>query len=67
MAFADEVAHQERGQNPGMPWAYLGKGPSDTVRNAAVLDAIYKKAGMKPKASQTPAPEPYSGFGLSKL
>ena len=31
-----------------MPWAYLGKGPSDTVRNAAVLDAIYKKVWSDP-------------------
>eukprot|EP00434_Breviolum_minutum_P027254 symbB.v1.2.024100.t1/scaffold2258.1/size84211/3 len=66
MGFADEIAHQKSGQNIGMPWAYQTKGPADTVRNVALIDEIFRKAGMKPKATVTPAPEPY-GTIMSKL
>lgn len=66
MGFADEIAHQKSGQNMGMPWAYVTKGPADTVRNSALIDEIFRKAGMKPRATVTPAPEPY-GKLLSKL
>ena len=34
----------ERPRSMGMPWAYLSKGPADTVRNSALLDDIYRKA-----------------------
>lgn len=53
-------------RNMGMPWAYVSKGPADTVRNSALIDEIFRKAGMKPRATVTPAPEPY-GKLLSKL
>jgi len=67
MSFVDEVHHQERGQSMGLPWAYLNKGPSDTVRNVALLDEIYRKAGMKPRGSETMPPEPYNRIGIAKL
>eukprot|EP00931_Biecheleriopsis_adriatica_P102761 TRINITY_DN77697_c0_g1_i1.p1 TRINITY_DN77697_c0_g1~~TRINITY_DN77697_c0_g1_i1.p1 ORF type:complete len:390 (+),score=79.63 TRINITY_DN77697_c0_g1_i1:68-1171(+) len=67
MAFVDEIVDQEKSQNTGMPWAYTCKGPVDSVRNVALIDAIYKKAGMKPRESTTLPPSPYDHIGKSKL
>eukprot|EP00930_Biecheleria_cincta_P009066 TRINITY_DN110704_c0_g1_i1.p1 TRINITY_DN110704_c0_g1~~TRINITY_DN110704_c0_g1_i1.p1 ORF type:complete len:371 (-),score=67.27 TRINITY_DN110704_c0_g1_i1:29-1141(-) len=69
MGFVEEVYEQERGQaaNIGMPWAYTNKGPVDTVRNMAVIDSIYRKAGMKARESASLPPEPYDHIGRSKL
>ena len=33
-------------RNIGMPWAYMTKGPADTVRNVALIDEIFRKAGQ---------------------
>lgn len=30
-------------RNMGMPWAYVTKGPADTVRNSALIDEIFRK------------------------
>jgi len=67
MTFADEVFEQERGSNMGLPWAYASKGPVDSVRNMAVIDAIFRKAGMKPRQSTSLPPAPYDHIGMSKL
>jgi len=68
MTFVDEVQEQERRQTVGLPWAYTkGKGPSDAVRNMALIDAIYRSANMKPWTTTSPPPEPYNAIGRSKL
>ena len=37
-----------------MPWAYLNKGPADTVRNVALLDDIYRKVqGVRGRGTLT--------------
>merc|ERR1740121_3320070 len=67
--FIDEVRVQEKsGQSVGLPWSYSkAKGPSDAVLNMALIDTIYKKAGMKTWPTIAPPPEPYNVIGLSKL
>jgi predicted dehydrogenase len=71
MAFIDEVRSQEKLSDvgKGLPWAYksLGNTPSDSVRNMAVIDDIYRAAGMKPRSTLFAPPAPYDHIGLSKL
>eukprot|EP00416_Gambierdiscus_australes_P039333 CAMPEP_0171111750 /NCGR_PEP_ID=MMETSP0766_2-20121228/76454_1 /TAXON_ID=439317 /ORGANISM="Gambierdiscus australes, Strain CAWD 149" /LENGTH=347 /DNA_ID=CAMNT_0011573783 /DNA_START=57 /DNA_END=1100 /DNA_ORIENTATION=+ len=68
MTFADEVLEQERCNAGGMPWEYTkSKGPSDAVRNMALIDAIYRAASMLPRPTTAVPPEPYDRIGLSKL
>jgi len=66
--FVAEVRGQERRQEVGLPWSYgHSKGPGDAVMSIALIDAIYRAAGMKPRASASPLPEPYDRIGQSKL
>eukprot|EP00927_Polykrikos_kofoidii_P002356 TRINITY_DN10924_c0_g1_i4.p1 TRINITY_DN10924_c0_g1~~TRINITY_DN10924_c0_g1_i4.p1 ORF type:complete len:369 (-),score=69.84 TRINITY_DN10924_c0_g1_i4:195-1301(-) len=68
MAFADEVFEQRRLKASGLPWEYSkSKGPSDAVRNMAVIDAIYRAAGMPPRGSAAAPPQPYDRIGMSSL
>jgi len=68
MTFVDEVQNQERLKSVGLPWSYTkGKGPHDGVRSMAVIDAVYRAAGMKPRATTNVPPAPYNSIGLSKL
>lgn len=68
MTFIDEVVEQEKRQVVGLPWSYTkSKGPSDAVRNMALIDAIYKSAGMRPWPTTEIPPEPYNRIGMSKL
>mmetsp|Transcript_102029 Transcript_102029/g.304440 ORF Transcript_102029/g.304440 Transcript_102029/m.304440 type:complete len:370 (+) Transcript_102029:71-1180(+) len=68
MTFVDEVMEQERCQAGGMPWEYTkSKGPSDAVRNMALIDSIYRAANMLPRPTTATPPEPYDRIGLSKL
>jgi len=68
MTFVDEVKEQERCNATGMPWDYTkSKGPSDAVRNMALIDAIYRAASMSPRPTTAIPPEPYDRIGLSKL
>merc|ERR1712060_56758 len=69
MTFIDEVRAQEKtGHAVGLPWSYAkAKGPSDAVLNMALIDTIYKKAGMKAWPSKNAPPAPYNVIGLSKL
>mmetsp|Transcript_72294 Transcript_72294/g.211861 ORF Transcript_72294/g.211861 Transcript_72294/m.211861 type:complete len:373 (+) Transcript_72294:118-1236(+) len=68
MTFVDEVLEQERCHAAGMPWEYtMSKGPSDAVRNMALIDAIYRAARMEPRPTTAAPPEPYDRIGMSKL
>lgn len=70
MAFVDEVIDQERRQCVGLPWSYTkSAGPSDAVRNMALIDSIYRAAGMKSRSTIEPPPAPYTKIGnqVSKL
>lgn len=68
MTFIDEVTEQQRCSGSGLPWEYTkSKGPSDAVRNMALIDAIYRAASMNPWPSTSLPPEPYNRIGLSKL
>mmetsp|Transcript_130057 Transcript_130057/g.364042 ORF Transcript_130057/g.364042 Transcript_130057/m.364042 type:complete len:368 (-) Transcript_130057:135-1238(-) len=68
MTFISEIREQERRQEVGLPWAYgQSKGPGDAVMSIALIDAIYKAAGMKPRPSASPLPEPYNHIGMAKL
>ncbi|CAE8617957.1 unnamed protein product [Polarella glacialis] len=66
VGFADEI---RRGGSQGMPWDYTMSRatPSDAVRNLALIDAIYRAAGLQPKATLNPPAAPYDRIGLSKL
>eukprot|EP00933_Yihiella_yeosuensis_P044351 TRINITY_DN3944_c3_g1_i1.p1 TRINITY_DN3944_c3_g1~~TRINITY_DN3944_c3_g1_i1.p1 ORF type:complete len:370 (+),score=85.84 TRINITY_DN3944_c3_g1_i1:106-1215(+) len=67
-ALADEISEQEKGQNVGMPWSYThAKGPVDSVLNMALIDSIYKKAGMKARTSLEMPEAPYNNIRRSKL
>jgi len=68
MTFVDEVMAQESVKAAGMPWEYTkSKGPSDAVRNMALIDAIYRAASMTPRPTTSIPPEPYNRIGMSKL
>mmetsp|Transcript_101345 Transcript_101345/g.315909 ORF Transcript_101345/g.315909 Transcript_101345/m.315909 type:complete len:370 (-) Transcript_101345:31-1140(-) len=68
MTFVDEVLEQERTRAAGMPWEYTkSKGPSDAVRNMALIDAIYRAASLSPRPTTAAPPEPYDRIGVSKL
>mmetsp|Transcript_56545 Transcript_56545/g.89801 ORF Transcript_56545/g.89801 Transcript_56545/m.89801 type:complete len:392 (+) Transcript_56545:67-1242(+) len=71
LAFVDEVREQEKRSDEcqGLPWAYksIGNAPSDSVRNMAVIDDIYRAAGMKPRSTLFAPPAPYNSIGSSKL
>jgi predicted dehydrogenase len=73
MAFVDEIRIQEHRACPGLPWSYRinsGNTPSDFVRNMAVIDEIYRTAGMVPRSTKSSPPAPYDRIGdrvLSKL
>jgi len=68
MTFVDEVLEQESVSAAGMPWEYTkSKGPSDAVRNMALIDAIYRAASMVPRPTTALPPEPYDRIGISKL
>eukprot|EP00927_Polykrikos_kofoidii_P055490 TRINITY_DN49739_c0_g1_i1.p1 TRINITY_DN49739_c0_g1~~TRINITY_DN49739_c0_g1_i1.p1 ORF type:complete len:369 (+),score=59.80 TRINITY_DN49739_c0_g1_i1:40-1146(+) len=67
-SFVDEVSEQTRLDAAGLPWEYSkSKGPSDAVSNMAVIDAIYRAAGMSPRRTEIAPPEPYDRIGRSKL
>jgi len=74
--FTDEITEQTNRQKvartqdglPGYPWHYTKcPGPVDAVRNLALVDCIYRAAGMQPKLSTTALPAPYSLGPVSKL
>mmetsp|Transcript_26439 Transcript_26439/g.69850 ORF Transcript_26439/g.69850 Transcript_26439/m.69850 type:complete len:376 (-) Transcript_26439:77-1204(-) len=74
--FNDEITEQANRQKsartkdgvPGFPWHYTKcPGPVDAVRNLALVDCIYRTAGMTPKQSTTPPPAPYNIIAVAKL
>jgi len=68
MVFVDEVAEQRFRGSSGLPWEYTkGKGPSDAVRNMALVDSIARVAGISSRMTTTPMPPPYNVIGRSKL
>jgi len=69
MNFAEEVALQSKSASPGLPWSYNvdENAPSTSVKNMAVIDDIYRAAGMKPRQTKSSPPAPYDHIGLSKL
>lgn len=72
MAFVDEVRQQEQKQAHnagGMPWHYASSSgsPADAVRNMAVIDAIYRAAGVSPRQTEFHPPQPYDRIGMAKL
>lgn len=70
MSFCDEVRLQTaRKSGAGMPWDYSDEvsTPSDAVRNMAVVDAIYRAAGMAPKSTAFMPPDPYKHVIAAKL
>lgn len=70
MAFVDEVTVQENEQRAGLPWEYTrnrSNTPSDSVRNMALIDDIYRAAGLRPRSTTYPPPAPYDSIGASRL
>ncbi|CAK0871633.1 unnamed protein product [Prorocentrum cordatum] len=70
MAFVDEVGCQDRRPNPGMPWGYTKNKintPAEGVKNMAILEDVYRAAGMKPRWTTNPPPAPYDVIGRSRL
>lgn len=67
--FVNEVQAQTEAGSSGMPWDYTESlaTPADSVRNMAVIDAIYRAAGMNPRASVNIPAAPYDHIGTSKL
>jgi predicted dehydrogenase len=70
MAFIDEVSCQEKRGSKGMPWEYTKNKintPAEGVKTMAVLEDVYRAAGMKPRWTTNPPPAPYNAIGMSKL
>lgn len=68
MSFISEIREQENRRCVGLPWSYASSnGPADAVRNMALIDAIYRSAGMKPWSTTAAPPNPYDRIGKSKL
>lgn len=68
--FLEEVSSQTKQPSPGLPWSYNHhelNTPSTSVKNMAVIDDIYRAAGMLPRVTQSSPPPPYDHIGLSKL
>lgn len=69
MSFVEEVLSQTETEATGMPWNYIStmNSPADAVRNMALIDAIYRAAGIGPRQTDFPPPTPYDHIGRSKL
>lgn len=68
--FLEEVSSQTKQSSPGLPWSYTRHDentPSASVKNMAVIDDIYRAAGMEPRMTHNPPPPPYDSIGVSKL
>jgi predicted dehydrogenase len=68
--FSNEVAFQAGKVSAGLPWSYTKNDehtPAKSVKNMAVIDDIYRAAGMQIRQTRHPPPAPYDVIGLSKL
>jgi len=68
--FCEEVDLQAQACSPGLPWSYTkhaANTPGGSVKNMALLDDIYRAAGLQPRPSKSSPPPPYDRIGLISL